>query len=549
MNDKSKQTSQKLRGGYYTPVEIADFMASWITSSSKIKKILEPSAGDGVFIDSLKKASKDLDITAIEIIEEEADKILKKIDMNSNIKVLKSDFYDFYEDFRSSKLKGKANEYDAVLGNPPYIRYQYLTEEQRDFQSDILENNGIKPNKLINAWMAFTVASVELVRDGGKIGFILPTDLLQVSYAKQLRDYLFKNLSSLTVITFDELVFENIQQDVVLILGEKMGSDTAGKLPHNLRVLNVKDVSELKSEILDVPFDQYTSYSSDKWTKFYLSRNERNFYELDFSNHMNSFNDFAKGEIGVTTGNNDFFVVNDQVVQEYKLGSYIRPLIGRSVEVRGVFYRDEDLESNVIAGQKVWMLDFNGKRISKNAQKYIDYGIQNKENEGYKLSLRKRWFDVPSIWIPDAFLLRRIGEFPRIVKNEIQATSTDTFHRIKFHEGINVSKFLFLMYSSPTLLSFELEGRIFGGGALEILPGDLKNIKLPIVDDELPYDELVQELDYRFRVGNSIVEISRWIDSTIKNYSSLSGEQLDITFSMWQGLNKRRTEKKSNSIS
>lgn len=328
-----------------------------------------------------------------------------------------------------------------------------------------------------------------------------------------------------------------------------MGSDTAGKLPHNLRVLNVKDVSELKSEILDVPFDQYTSYSSDKWTKFYLSRNERNFYELDFSNHMNSFNDFAKGEIGVTTGNNDFFVVNDQVVQEYKLGSYIRPLIGRSVEVRGVFYRDEDLESNVIAGQKVWMLDFNGKRISKNAQKYIDYGIQNKENEGYKLSLRKRWFDVPSIWIPDAFLLRRIGEFPRIVKNEIQATSTDTFHRIKFHEGINVSKFLFLMYSSPTLLSFELEGRIFGGGALEILPGDLKNIKLPIVDDELPYDELVQELDYRFRVGNSIVEISRWIDSTIKNYSSLSGEQLDITFSMWQGLNKRRTEKKSNSIS
>lgn len=52
----------------------------------------------------------------------------------------------------------------------------------------------------------------------GKIGFVLPTDLLQVSYAKQLREYLFQMLSSLTVITFDELVFENIQQDVVLVL-------------------------------------------------------------------------------------------------------------------------------------------------------------------------------------------------------------------------------------------------------------------------------------------------------------------------------------------
>lgn len=90
------------------------------------------------------------------------------------------------------------------------------------------------------------------------------------------------------------------------------------------------------------------------------------------------------------------------------------------------------------------------------------------------------------------FATQPIGEFPRIVKNEIQATSTDTFHRIKFHENINVLKILFFMYSSPTLLSFELEGRVFGGVALEILPGDLVNIKLPIVDDSLNYNQLNQ---------------------------------------------------------
>ncbi|URZ88079.1 Eco57I restriction-modification methylase domain-containing protein [Floricoccus penangensis] len=543
MNDKSKQTTQKLRGGYYTPIKIAAFLTSWVTSDKSIKSILEPSAGDGIFIDTLKSIEHDIKVTAIEILEEEADKIVAKTKGFSDFEIIHADFYDFYEDFRYKKLNGEINEYDAILGNPPYIRYQYLTEEQRDFQSDILENNGIKPNKLINAWMAFTVASIEMIKRGGKIGFVLPTDLLQVSYAKQLRDYLFDSLSSLTVITFNGLVFENIQQDVVLILGEKGHFKSKENSTHNLRVINLKDVEELKEDILDVPFDQYTSYSSDKWTKFYLSRGERNFYEEEFSNHMEGFNDFAKGEIGVTTGNNEFFVVNDQLVNDYKLKKYARPLLGRSVEVKGVFYRNEDLETNIVAGQKVWILDFNGQRLSNMAKKYIDYGVQNKENEGYKLSLRKRWYDIPSIWVPDAFLLRRIGSFPRIVKNEIQATSTDTFHRIKFHEKVNVSKFLFLMYSTPTLLSFELEGRLFGGGALEILPGDLKNVKLPIVDDRLDYDTLVQELDEKFRSGENITEISQWVNNKIKDHSSLSNEQIDLTFSMWQTLNRRRTKK------
>ena len=43
--------------------------------------------------------------------------------------------------------------------------------------------------------MAFTVAAVEMVKNQGKIAFVLPSDLLQVSYAKQLRNFLFDSLS------------------------------------------------------------------------------------------------------------------------------------------------------------------------------------------------------------------------------------------------------------------------------------------------------------------------------------------------------------------
>lgn len=533
MNIRGEQSAQKLRGGYYTPNDLADFLVSWVLKDIHKGRVLEPAAGDGVFIKSLIQLDFDGSVFAVELLEEEAAKIIQTVNGRNNYSVFVEDFYDYYEHF----CETSSEKYDAVIGNPPYIRYQYLTEEQRNYQSDILRSNGIKPNKLINAWMAFTVASVEMLKEGGKLAFVLPTDLLQVTYAKQLRQFLFDNLSYLTVVTFQDLVFDSIQQDVVLLMGEKRSKDVKG---HYLRVLNVENRNSLSPDLFDEPFDRYENYDSDKWTKFYLPRDSRNFYETTFLEKTSSFNDFAKGEVGVTTGNNDFFAISNDTVQQYNLSDYIRPLLGRSVEVKGLFYTDDDLKSNVISGQKVWLLDFNGHELSKKAREYINFGIQTQQNVGYKLRIRNRWYDVPSIWTPQAFLLRRIGEYPRIVKNQIDATSTDTFHRIKFFEGINVSKFMFLFYSSVTLLSFELEGRVFGGGALEILPGDLQNIRLPIVDHNLDYDTLLGELDGRFRQGDSINEIVTWVNSEVSGHTVFSDEELDATYEMWQFLNKNR---------
>lgn len=60
-------------------------------------------------------------------------------------------------------------KYDLILGNPLYIRYQYLTEKQRQIQAEILSSHGMKPNKLINAWVAFLVASIQLLSETGTI--------------------------------------------------------------------------------------------------------------------------------------------------------------------------------------------------------------------------------------------------------------------------------------------------------------------------------------------------------------------------------------------
>lgn len=531
MNDRTKQTEQKLKGVYYTPKEIVDFFINWAIDKNKKQIILEPSAGDGVFINNLKNLNDNSRIIAVEIDKNEALKIKPNLE-KKQYEIIIDDFYNFYEN-----NKNKEKIFNLIIGNPPYIRYQFLTEEQRNYQSDILKNNGLKSNKLINAWVAFTVASLELLKENGKIAFVLPTDILQVSYAKELREFLFKSLKEINIVNFEDIVFTETQQDIILLMGiKKENKDEDTKL----RVVNLKNLSELPQNIDNFQYKEYKNYQSDKWIKFKLKNEDRNFYDGSFQKKTISLNDVCKTEVGITTGNNKFFVINDDVLKSYNLEEYKRPLLGRSIETEGIFYSEKDLEKNIKNKNNVWLLDFNGKTLTKGALDYLNNGIKNKQNEGYKLKIREKWYEVPSIWIPDAFLLRRIGKYPKIVKNEINSVSTDTFHRIKLINNFNIYKLLTLFYSSVTLLSVELEGRIFGGGALEILPGDLKNIKIPDIKDDIDFKKIAEEIDFKLRNKIEIEEIVKWIDSNIVKYSKFSENELKISYNLWKEINKKR---------
>ena len=41
------------------------------------------------------------------------------------------------------------------------------------------------------------------------------------------------------------------------------------------------------------------------------------------------------------------------------------------------------------------------------------------------------------LMVPDAFALRQVGDYPKLILNETGASSTDTIHRVRFKEGIN----------------------------------------------------------------------------------------------------------------
>ena len=102
MKLKNESSKRKLLGIYYTPKTAADFIVKWALKSSGPRFILEPSCGNGTFIESIINYWKnglahnkfsclgiDIDITETRLVQ-------KKFKKFSNIQIEQADFFDVY---------------------------------------------------------------------------------------------------------------------------------------------------------------------------------------------------------------------------------------------------------------------------------------------------------------------------------------------------------------------------------------------------------------------------------------------------------------------
>lgn len=537
MRLKKDSSEQKLRGAYYTPLQLANAMVSLVVSQN-INNVLEPSCGDGVFLDSLASLNfiNDIpDVTAVEIEPDEAEKVRNNYKENANVHVLNEDFLGFYQ-----QVYGKQT-YDLILGNPPYIRYQYLTETQRDIQSRILTSHGMKSNKLINAWVAFLVACVQLLSENGKIAFVIPAEILQVVYAEDLRLFLSNQFSKITLLTFEQLVFPDIEQEILVFIGEK------GKEEKGIRIIELSDLEDFKKLNLNSNGFQKLEHVKEKWTKYFVSAEEiKVIQSIRDDKRFTKFSDLALINVGITTGNNTYFSVDKATNKQYDLSSVTLPLIGRSSHVHGIYFTDSDWQENIQDNKRAMLISFPNtpyETYPTKHKEYIKLGEKNGENKGYKCSIRDRWYIVPSVWIPDAFFLRRNNLYPKFVLNRCNAVSTDTMHRIKFNEGVNAENVLLSYYNSISFAFTEICGRSYGGGVLEILPGEVGNIMLPVIKniDEALKNKLLERIDIIVRNDEDIEKALDLVDQ--KLLVEVLGIDKNICIScrqIWKRMQKRR---------
>lgn len=541
MKLKEDSSAQKLRGAYYTPLPLAEMMVKLFANKTDCKHVLEPSCGDGVFLDALIKndcIKQYVSIDAVEIDGAESQKVENRMKAYKNVKVINKDFFDFY------KANKGSIQYDLILGNPPYIRYQYLEEHQRELMSDILTTQGMKANKLINTWVGFIVSCVNMLDKNGKIAFVIPAEIMQVAYAEDLRLFLSNNLSKITLITFEELVFPDIEQEIVVFIGEK-GDEEKG-----IRIVELNNLEDLKTFDINANGFQKLQHVHEKWTKYFTNSEENALVNrIREDNRFQKLSDIALINVGITTGNNKYFSVDQATVEKYELQDIVRPLIGRSSHANSIYFKREDWMQNVNKKKEAYLIDFPDIEYihyPKKHKEYIKQGEKAGENKGYKCSIRDRWYRVPSIWVPDAFFLRRNNLYPKFVLNQCDAVSTDTMHRIKFNEGIEPERAILSYYNSISFAFTELCGRSYGGGVLEILPGEVGEVFVPKLENISleTVRELLIKIDKIIRNGNNIEQVLDIVDSEV--LVSLLGVEDEMCKSarvIWKKLQKRRLKR------
>ena len=180
-------SNKKSIGSFYTPKVIADFLVDYLSKKiiGKDMSILEPSAGDGIFVKSLlahKTLSKKIyKIIAVEREENE----LAKINAITKNKILKSHHADFLDFQKENK-----EQFSLVIGNPPYFKKNLLSKVQQELSLQIFKDAGLNYKSAKNIWAAFFVRSISFVNENGLLAMVLPSDFKQVSFAKDLRELL-----------------------------------------------------------------------------------------------------------------------------------------------------------------------------------------------------------------------------------------------------------------------------------------------------------------------------------------------------------------------
>ena len=536
---KTPASEQKLRGGYYTPPEIARFLTDWAVQSRE-DRVLEPSAGDGVFVEAARVRfgrlrAEQPSITAIEIDPGEAAKT-RAILGGADASVHSGDFFGWAEHALATGVR-----FDAILGNPPFLRFQYFQPEHREVAFKLMHAQGLRPNKLTNAWVPFVAVAASLLAPGGRLAMVIPAELLQVTYSAQLRKFLADQFRRVTVFAFDRLVFGAIQQEVVLLTAER--SDEG---PSGIRVIQLEDADALADDHHDWSSEPLKAldHDTEKWTQYFLSEEELAVVRRLRSNgRMVRFGDVADVDVGVVTGMNDFFVLDANGTTAVELKVRSRPIVTRSNQLVGGALTQRDWHRFYKAGQARLLLSLDEHVVREGVlDEYLTEGERKDVHKGYKTGIRREWYVVPSRWRPEGFMLRQIHTFPRLTINLTKATSTDTVHRVRFLGDVNPQAVVAAFHNTATFLLAEIFGRSYGGGVLELEPTEAENLLIAPLDSLAAFSKV----DAALRQGDvdSIVSAG---DAALLGSAGLTPDDLRILRTGWQRLRDRRLRRNRGS--
>lgn len=470
---------RKARGAFFTPPDIASFLARWAIRAAT-DAVLEPSCGEAALLVA----------AAQELHRLGSSGLLCGIDIHEpSIRVARTELRKAGIPFEL-RLKGffdlpAVPEWDVVIGNPPYVRYQAFSGTDRIKAQEAALRHGVRLAGLANAWAAFVVHASHFLKPNGRLALVLPAALLSVNYAAAIRRFLLKRFSTVRIIMFEERVFPGVLEEVVLLLAEGTGPT------EKFDLFQVRDVEQLLSWN-GLPQDKARECSpapaEGKWTDALLPLRATALYQNVLrEGRFEVLSNWGDTDLGMVTGNNNYFTLSAQ--DAAKLGLSNRELLQISPpgsrHLRGLEFSEAAFQELKDEGARSYLFYPPSDHLSSAAKAYVARGERDKVHLAYKCSVRSPWWRVPLMGVPDLFFTYMNQDLPRLVYNGAKVGYLNSVHGVTLRRGrthLGRELLPIAMLNSITALGAELEGRSYGGGILKMEPKEADRLPMPSLE-------------------------------------------------------------------
>ncbi len=379
-----------------------------------------------------------------------------------------------------------------MVGNPPYVRYQQFTGEARAKGLRAALAQGVRLTGLASSWAAFTIHAAQFLKPEGRLGLVLPAELLTVNYAAQVRRFLLHRFASVRLVLFEELIFPDVLEEVVLLLAE--GSGGASKF----EVYQARNLEDLARVRLDqVPRVGFTPEGDEKWTPALLRADALSAYQsLTQGDEFSTLLDWGETYLGAVTGNNDYFTLTRAQAVDLGLKSHeLLKISPPGSETRADLTFSESAWEHLAGdGKRCYLFTPDPERPSVAALEYIAMGERIGVDQGYKCRNRRPWWRVPLVDQPDLLFTYMNHDQPRLTTNDAGAQLLNSLYGISLRPNCRaIGRELLPMacLNSVTLLGAEMVGRAYGGGMLKHEPKEADLLPVPSLSTiEAVADEL-----------------------------------------------------------
>jgi adenine-specific DNA-methyltransferase len=466
---------RKARGAFFTPPALSRYVAEWAVREPD-DLVLEPSCGESAFLLAAGERLGALrggpprsgQLSGVELHDVSARRsrdLLTAAGLSGS--VITGDFFHFPP--RAC--------YNAVIGNPPYVRYQDFVGVARAVSREAALAQGVRLTGLASSWAAFTVHASLFLRPGGRLGLVLPAELLSVNYAAEVRAFLMRRFARVRLVMFKERVFPEVQEEVVLLLAEGQGPTD------HCELLQLADAAALE-DLDHMSYSWSPPAGGGKWTPALLSTEALDVYRtVEAGNGYNRLGDWGRITLGAVTGNNKFFALPQTRVDELGLqeGDLVplsppgsRHLRAGTLTLSGWRQLRSDGQSAVLFRPC--------ERPSGAARAYIAAGEATGVHETYKCRVRDIWWRVPLSPVADLLLTYMNAGAVQMATNRAGLRHLNSVHGVVLHpthRQLGRDLLALASLNSMTLLGAELVGRAYGGGMLKLEPREADVLPVP----------------------------------------------------------------------